>query len=872
VSTETDNALELEQVSKSYVGVQALTGASLACRRGEVHALVGENGAGKSTLIKIASGAVAPDEGTVRIAGRQLTRPSPLLARRLGLLTAYQDTSLVPGLTVAENVVLSCHGVAQMGFRTRPGRAAEMLAGYDLPFAPSAVVADLSPGARQLLEVVRALLHRPRVLLLDEPTAALDAESIQRLEALVDGALQDGTAVLYISHRLDEVQRIAARLTVIRDGRIQGTYTREEWSDVGNASVDDIVTLMVGERTDLAFPPKPGVAPDATVALDARGFRGDGFGPVALHAHAGEIVGIAGAEGNGQRELVRSLVGLRHGKGELQLAGEAVAIRTPAAAIRHGITFLSGDRAAESTFAELSVMENGTTAMRDQLGPAGLVLRSRQRAGFARAAQALGIVHASPDQPIRELSGGNQQKTVLARALLRPGPVLVVDEPTQGVDARARLDIYRTLRTQADDGAAVVVSSSDSAELEGLCDRVYVLSRGRVVRELAGEDVQEATIVDAFVNARGDSEETTTADGRAEPARGALRGRLLGSSWLPLGVLLALIVGLGAYTQARSSLFLSDANLTSLFVLMLPLAAVALGEQFTLLTAGFDISIGSTMSLAVVLASFWVTSPTLGGSILGILACLGVGVAIGLFNGFVIRVVGVVAIVATIATLGILQGLAIVLRPQPGGTIGFGLTDALSAQIGFMPVALIVVVALAVLAELWLRTTSSGLRWRATGLAEEPSRRMGLSVDRIKILSYVLCAVIAVVAGLLLSVQLGVGSNSVGSDFGLVAFTACFLGGAALTGGRGSFVGTLVGALFVGMLTNVTPLLGWPEATSRTAAGVLTIVAIVAYAATSSGRVRLGGVWAGRAEAPLDPTTATTPEAEMLASHDAGTR
>jgi ribose transport system ATP-binding protein len=853
VSASGGIALELDGVSKSFLGVRALADASLVCHAGEVHALVGENGAGKSTLIKVASGALVPDAGAVRIGGQQLERATPATARRLGLLTAYQDTSLVPAMTVAENMVLSHHGVTPLGVRLRPGAAAKTLAPYDLPFGPDELVSRLSPGSRQLLEVVRALVHHPKVLLLDEPTAALDAENIQRLEALIDRALGDGAAILYISHRLDEVQRIAARLTVIRDGRIRGTYERGEWSSDDSTAVEDIVTLMVGARTDLAFPPKPGVSPSAPEVLEAKGFRGPRFGPVSLHVRAGEVIGIAGADGNGQRELVRSIVGLLHGKGDLSLNGTTVDLRTPSAAIAHGVTFVSGDRVAESAFRDLSVMENSTISLGSELGPVGLVLRSRQKRLFRDAAEKLGTVFASPDQPVAQLSGGNQQKAVLSRAILRPSPLLVVDEPTQGVDARARLEIYRALRDQAAQGTAIVVNSSESAELEGLCDRVYVISRGRVVRELTGADVKESTIVESFVNikAKVDAEEVGAQEDAAARAAGPL-SRLVRSAWLPMVLLVALTLALGAYTASRSGVFLSTSNLSSLFVTMLPLAAVAFGQQFALLTAGFDISVGSTMSLVVVVASFWATSDALSGSLLGLVGCLGVGVLVGLLNGFIIRVIGINAIVATIATFGIILGVAILVRPTPDGAISIGFVSDLSKQVGPVPVALIVLVALAVGAELWMRLTTSGLKWRAAGLHEEASRRTGLPVQRIKIGAYVMCSLLAAVAGLLLAVQVGIGDNSVGANYALPSFTACFLGGAALTGGRGSFVGVMVGALFLSLLTNATPLVNLPSATSQVATGVLTIAAVIAYA--YSGRGAGGG--AGRR--PKQPATGGT--------------
>ena len=839
MSVHNPHALELKSVSKSFPGVRALTDASLVCRAGEVHALVGENGAGKSTLIKVACGALRADEGRVFIDGRELASPSPLAARKLGLLTAYQDTSLVPSLTVAENLWLSYHGVKPLGLRTRLRQVGQLLEPYDLSFGPETRVAELSPGSKQLLEVVRAMMHRPKVLLLDEPTAALDAANIAKLEGLIATALEHDTAILYITHRLDEVQRLADQLTVIRDGRIQGTYGREAWD------VDDIVAMMVGVRTDLAFPPKTARMGTEPVILEARGFSAAGFGPVDFTVGAGEIVGIAGAEGNGQHELVRTLVGLRVGHGEVEVDGQRVHARTPAGARRHGIVFQSGDRTAESVFRELSVMDNATLAARSELGPIGTIMRSRQRKLFDPVSVDLGIVAASPDQPASQLSGGNQQKAVVARSLIDPAKVLVIDEPTQGVDARARLDIYRAVRRQADDGMGIVINSSDAAELEGLCDRVYVMSRGRIVRELTGDDVREPTIIESFVNVGGQRpDRESVAEREGVSARTRSLQHLIASTWTPLIVIALLMLAIGAYTASYTSVFLSSSNLTSLLIIALPLIVVALGQQAVLIAGGFDISIGASMSLGVVLASFWVTSTSLGGSIPGILLCLLVGVGIGLLNAFIIRGLGVSPIIATIGTLGIISGIGILLRPEPGGLIGEGISNVLNADIWFIPWSFLGLIVVAVLCELWLRSTSLGLSVRATGLSEESARRTGIRVERLKVGAYVICAVVAVAAGLFLGVQVAVGQNNIAAGYALPAFTACFLGGAALTGGRGSFVGALLGAVFLTLLVNVTPLLELPVATAQTATGVLTILAVIAYSLTGDTR-RVSVRWRG---------------------------
>jgi ribose transport system ATP-binding protein len=523
------------------------------------------------------------------------------------------------------------------------------------------------------------------------------------------------------------------------------------------------------------------------------------------------------------------LAGLRRGDGEVEIAGKIANIRSPSSAIAHGISFQSGDRAAEAVFAELSVMDNTNLAVSNELGPIGAVLRSRERGVFEPIARSLGIAHASPDQPIKELSGGNQQKVVISRGILRPTKVLVLDEPTQGVDVNARLDIYRVIATEAASGTAVIVNSSDSAELEGLCHRVYVLSRGKVVRELVGAEVTEPAIVESFVAGGAETNGALAEVGAAVRRLPAFWGRLVGSSGLPFAALVLLTVLVGIYAQSKSSTFLGSSNLTNLLLVALPLSVVAIGQQVALLAAEFDIAVGSTMSLTIVLLSYVATGSSTGSTIPGLLLVLAIGAVIGLAHAFIVRVLKVTAIIGTIGTLGIISGLAIIIRPQPGGIISSGLSSTLNTQVGFIPVAFIAVAIVAALADIWRVRTTSGLTYRAAGLMEESSRRSGAPVARIKVMAYVICAVLAVIAGILLSAQVGIGSNGAGAGYPLLAFTACFLGGASMTGGKGSFVGALLGAVFLTMLTNITPLVNINTAVAQTVTGVLTIGAIAAY-------------------------------------------
>ncbi len=808
--------LELIGVTKTFPGVVALDKVDFDCRPGEVHALVGENGSGKSTLIKVAAGVLKPDAGSVSIGGSRQRGADPLEARRLGLSTAYQDTSLVGELTVAQNIELSFQGVAE----GPPVDIDVLLREFDLPFGPNAKVASLGPGGRQMLEVVRALAHRPKVLILDEPTAALDMATAAQLQEWIMRARDEGLSIVYVSHRLEEVRRLSNRLTVIRDGVIRGTYERMDWE------VDEIVELMVGTKVGLEFPVRAPVPPDAAPRLEVRELVSDGLGPISINVRSGEIVGIAGAEGNGQRRLLRSLVGLNRSHGDIVIDGQAGRVKSPGSALKAGLMFQSGDRAAESVFPSLSVLDNATFQLGKTAGPAGLALRSRLLDRFRTAVTNLGIVTASPYQPIGALSGGNQQKIVLARPALVSPKVLVVDEPTQGVDAKARLDIYRTLAESAESGVGVLVNSSDSSELAGLCDRIYVMSDGIVVDEIVGGDIKESDIVKQFVANTGKDKST-----HAEVAPTARRvAGFAASPQVPVVVLAVIIALVAGYTQTQNAAFLSTGNIANMALTCLPLLCAVLGQQFVLIAGGFDISIGASMTLSVVTTSYLLTTLNLGSLLATLLAALAVGLAVGLFNALLVLGFKINAIIATIGTLGIVTGLAIFLRPEPGGFVAPELGLSLMHGIGAVPFALIVILSLAVLLDIWLLRGGSGLAARATGLDAESSQRIGVRVTRIRVFAFVVAALGAAIGGVFLATQVGMGSNDVGMSFALPTFAACFLGGAVLSGGRGTFVGASLGVLLLTIIGNAALLLGHTFAISQIIYGVILLVAVTSYA------------------------------------------
>jgi ribose transport system ATP-binding protein len=508
-----DVVLSMRGVSKAFGAVQALREVSVDCHAGEVHALVGENGSGKSTLLGIASGFVHPDEGEIEIGGRLRRRGSPTEARKLGLGMAYQTYSHVLGLSVAENLYLAAPGGQQPAFGRMNEWAAERLAEFKLDVPLTASLGSLSLAERQFLEVVKALLARPKILLLDEPTTALGPEDVERLHALVLERSRAGVGVVYVSHRLPEVLGIADRITVLRDGLSQGTFAAADMSE------ESLVALMIGRPLQLAFPDRHPADGDRELLLAVTGLQGERFGPIDLEVAKGEILGIAGAEGNGQVPFLRALAGAeRATNGRATCNGRLLDTGSPLGSLRAGVVLLSGDRTWEALFPVLSVRVNTTIQVLRRLGRLGFLNRRRERGAVADLVRRLSIRLASIEQPVQSLSGGNQQKVSLTRPFLRGNvSVILAEEPTQGVDVAARFEIYDALRAKARDGVAIVVKSSDPLELAGLCDRVVVMSRGKIVDEIRGEELGERRIVEAIVGSRAAVAPSLIADA-GEPA------------------------------------------------------------------------------------------------------------------------------------------------------------------------------------------------------------------------------------------------------------------------------------------------------------------------------------------------------------------
>jgi ribose transport system ATP-binding protein len=459
-----------------------------------VHAVVGENGSGKSTLLGVASGVLVADEGSVEIGGEPMTTASTAEAKRLGLGMAYQTFSEVGEFSVAENLHLGTLPSERPEYGDMRSWASARIREHGLDIDPRARMGNLSLSQRQQLEVIKALLSKPKVLLLDEPTTALGPGDVEWLHNLVEEQVAQGVGVVYVSHRLPEVLELANRVTVLRDGVSQGTF------DAKGMAEENLVALMIGRSLELAFPEREKGLEKDEVLLDVSSLQGPRFGPIDLKLLKGEILGIAGAEGNGQLQFLRALAGVERSNGSVRCDGSSVDLKSPPGALKAGIVLLSGERARESIFTVLSVRPNASIQVLRRFSRAGWIVRSRERREVLGLVRRLSVRTASIEQPVQFLSGGNQQKVALMRPFIRGSVnVILADEPTQGVDVRSRFDIYEALRAKAKEGVAVIVKSSDPIELSGLCDRVIVISRGRIIDEIPAQELGEKRIIEAIV-------------------------------------------------------------------------------------------------------------------------------------------------------------------------------------------------------------------------------------------------------------------------------------------------------------------------------------------------------------------------------------
>ena len=810
--------MTLASVRKSFGPVQALKGVDVLIMPGEVHAIVGENGAGKSTLIGIAAGVLSANSGAIYYGGKYVKAPDPRQMREDGVSVVYQHPALAPDLTVLENLQLAAPSLAGAEGAAAAERLLARIATDELRMPVGKRVAELSLAQRHIVEIARALATHPKVLFLDEPTEPLQQGDVRKLFDLIGELKRDGVGIVYVSHRLHEVDELADRVSVMRDGEIIDSRLAESITPA------EIVALIAGRPLGQIFPAKATKVGAPLFAVS--GLSGRGFDQVDLIVHAGEIVGLAGIEGEGQREFIRAAAGVdrRHG-GEVRVRDIKIAGDSPGAFRRSGIGFVPDDRHAEGVFLNLTLRENYSLGFLDSISHYWVIDRSAEVSRANAITKDLRVRAASVESKLFEMSGGNQQKALFGREISAKPTVLLVDEPTKGVDIGARSEIYQRLRAVADQGLAVLVSSSDGIELEGICDRVLIFARGRIVDELSGAAVTDAAITEANLTATVSRASKTPAGMQVRRWR-----EFAASDHFPALVLAVLTLIILGGTQALNGYFLSPFSIKSILSFFSILAFLSSAQLATVLVGAIDLSVGPLAGLCVVLASFLAPDGVESGPLAaGLIAILMFTTGFGLLQGLLITSLRLPAIVVTIATFIGLQGVSLLLRPTASGQIDDAISNAAQFPVWFLPAGVVLTLAMVASAEYLLYRTAFGRSFRAVGSSPLASHRLGIDGQRLTWLAFVISGFLAGIGGLMLAGQVGIGSPSTGTDYTLMSITVVVLGGASVAGGRGSFVSTLFGAALVQATSSASSYIDANSSVHYTVIGTLTLLAAIFF-------------------------------------------
>ena len=803
------NLLEAVDISKEFGGFHALDGVSLQLRRGSIHAVVGENGAGKSTLMKVIAGVYPPSGGVLRFKGADVIWTNAESARREGISTIFQEFILLPNLSVAENMHLGWELQKSWGRLDRKRMAEEAtrtLARLGASIDPACLVSTLNVAEQQLVEIGKGMMRDADVFVFDEPTAALGERETKQLFELIRDLKAAGKGVLYVSHRLPEVMALCDTVTVLKDGICVQTLP------VADATPERIVTAMVGRKLSQFFPPRGAFAPSSDeVALCFIGVVGEDLpGPIDFELYSHEIVGLAGLEGHGQRETLQAIFGEERLKaGEIRLFDKRLEAHGPRGAMLSGFGLVPEDRKTQGLFLTLPVKDN--VGIGCQVGVSLWRFARSTVAQFAEQVRELNIRLASPDQAITDLSGGNQQKTLLARWLARGVAILVCEEPTRGVDIGAKAEIYRILRRLADQGTPVLITSRELPELIGLCDRIVVLRDGRTVGTVPAEGATED-----FDHAhRALRHRMMRSILKPEIAKAA-RER---SAWPAYAIVAVLIVGLGVATPN----FLSFQNALNLLNQNSTLVAITIGQGFVIIAGGLDLSVGAVVSLTTTILSLEI-SP-----FVSIPLAFAAAAFVGTVNGLGIVRLGIHPILMTLGSLTVVNGIALLLRPIPGGRVPDAVTAYAQSTLLGISTPIFGSIVLIAAASFVLNHTRFGLHVFAVGGSGDNARLGGVRSERVVQSCYILSSLMAAAGGFILAGRIASGDPLVGAGFEIDFIAATALGGTLLAGGLGSIGGPMAGVAVLALVSNGLNL--WNVATyyQMLIKGALLVFAVSAH-------------------------------------------
>jgi ABC-type sugar transport system ATPase subunit/ribose/xylose/arabinose/galactoside ABC-type transport system permease subunit len=814
-------------VGKSFGGVRALAEVDVDILVGEVHALCGENGAGKSTLIKILSGFLSPDEGKVLIAGTELP-PSVHAASELGVAVIYQESMACADLDAVDNIFVGRELRRAGGWLLHRAamerQASELLAQLGESIDASRPVGELPLAQRQMIGIARALSQRCRLLIMDEPTASLSARETETLFRIIRTLRAQGVSILYVSHRLEEVFALADRVTVLRDGRRVATRPME------GLTTARLVGLMVGREIE---PIEGGAAPPVdsqrSAVLEVRQLtRLGSFEDISLSLQAGEVVGLAGLVGAGRSEVAGAIFGVApYDSGTVQIDGKPLEPGSVAASIQGGLAFVPEDRQHLGLILPMTVAQNLSLTILKSLSRWGLIRKRAERLVTTRLAEELQVRAARLTLPAEALSGGNQQKLALGKWLSAKPRVLILDEPTRGVDVAAKAQIHRRIRQLASQGMAALVISSELPEILRLSDRVLVMREGRLVGKLTREQSTEEKVLQLMlpVGYSGEVDRRAPANSIATRPwswKWMLRRREL---WLA-----AMLCGTVACVGALKPSFLSPANLLDIVAEAAPTAIVACAVTFVIVSGEIDISVGSVAGLTAALLGIWSYGadplmPVPAGVACSLLVALGVGA----LNGLLVTVGRVPSIIATLAMLTVLRGVTKLI--MQGNSIEGrpdSLRDLATGRLLGIPGSVYLAAVIAGAFAVAARRTPFGRRVYAVGSNPQAAPLLGVSVGFTKFVVFSLAGLMAGLASIVLAPKNSIIQPNLGEGLELLVITCVVVGGTSIRGGRGTIAGTVLAVLLLSLVPTALTYIGAPPQWRLAIQGAFILAAVLA--------------------------------------------
>jgi rhamnose transport system ATP-binding protein len=827
--------LDIRNVSKSFGGIRALRDVSFIVKPGEVHALIGENGAGKSTLVKIVTGLEQPDTGEILLDGAPCRFCSPMEARRSGVVAVYQEPKVFPHLDVAENIFIGLHPTNSLGLIDRARmfhEANKLLAALGSDLDPTTLVAGLSVAESQFVEFARALAHQAdKVLILDEPTASLTGNETEKLFRVVRNMRERGVAVIIISHRLEDLRDLVDTVTILRDGRHVATKAAASLSE------PEIIKLMVGRSQDELYgtvetSARTGGAPRASERLRVKGLTLDNeFADVSFSLRAGEIVGMFGLVGAGRTEIARSLFGITPPDGgSVAIDGREVDVRDPRQMLARGLAYLPEDREGQGLVPTMSVRKNVVVTILDKLAQHGILRLQRERAFTLQTIAELGIKTEGSEAIVSSLSGGNRQKVVLGKWLAIDPKILILDEPTHGIDIGSKAQVHQLVVSLAARGIAILLISSDLPEILRLSDRVLVVANGRITATLDRPEMTEEKILLAASRETVESCSRHPSTTTINPAAGTPRDRLLHS------LLHGRILGVIAFLLLLSTVFslaaknfgtVSNANTIALNGSIL--VVVACAEAIVVITRNYDISVGAIVALSSYVGLDFIRLFPGFGPILIAVPVL-IGGFCGVLNGFLVAYCRLPSVIVTLATLSVYRGLAFLyanghqIDPKD---LPLWVANSVNGHVFGISVLVILGISIAVLAALGLRYLKIGRQIYAIGSNPDAAIFYGLKTERLTWQAYVICGLLTGLAGFLFGARVSYVVPYLAQGLELTALAAVVLGGISVLGGSGNVFGAAIGALTIATIENGLVLLGASEFLREFVYGTTIVAAVI---------------------------------------------